>query len=512
MQDINVERSSYEPKVPNLIANSFAVVRTVGMREAPETLVLELFRELFYEKFSEERTARQLDPANDSSLHESEKQILYLARGRAKRLKRNSAREYYSPAYPEQARAAWLRSNSERVVRYNLLLGPVIQYLRESKSERNDYASDVARALYGKSRGTEEDTKGAELLWATTVPAKLDPSTFGMKDLTTTIADLKAEFESIGDGVNVPNDPIASRIALDFRELCALEGAIPRLQWLDFLKCFLRLSCPIWLLSQMRITSMLRDWAFLALEGGVVQREIDVIEKLQARSQDLFRPTTTGSGEMVAHVEDYMKARVELSLLLNLLQQTGLGMSGLLGKQLIPAGISRGNAITVVDLLTEFKQASAKIKETFPEVPVRQLVLRNAEKFAAWTSPLRRGQGKNIDELLIVIRRSSASDDDDGYLATRSVQNQARVFPGPLMLKTIVLLASRAKVGANRPASQRGKFVLSDVERHFQEYGVNFSVSAGARPMLIQELSRMGLLKGSPDAGESAEIVPPLQA
>jgi len=44
------DRSAFEPKVPALVGNeSFAFVRTTGVRNAPEILVLELFREIFYD-------------------------------------------------------------------------------------------------------------------------------------------------------------------------------------------------------------------------------------------------------------------------------------------------------------------------------------------------------------------------------------------------------------------------------------------------------------------------------
>jgi hypothetical protein len=47
------------------------------------------------------------------------------------------------------------------------------------------------------------------------------------------------------------------------------------------------------------------------------------------------------------------------------------------------------------------------------------------------------------------------------------------------------------------------------VEAHFKEYGLDFSAAAGARPRLIYKLQEIGLLKGSPDAGESAEVISP---
>ena len=51
-----------------------------------------------------------------------------------------------------------------------------------------------------------------------------------------------------------------------------------------------------------------------------------------------------------------------------------------------------------------------------------------------------------------------------------------------------------------------GRLVLEDVERLFDEYGIDFSAVAAARPLLIKELQMMGLLVGSPDAGSSVDV------
>lgn len=81
------------------------------------------------------------------------------------------------------------------------------------------------------------------------------------------------------------------------------------------------------------------------------------------------------------------------------------------------------------------------------------------------------------------------------------------VFPGPMLLRTFAFLAGREKERGEK--HERGKLVLADIEAHFKEYGVEFGVTAGARPRLIVQLAEMGLLKGSPDAGDSAEVLSP---
>lgn len=85
------------------------------------------------------------------------------------------------------------------------------------------------------------------------------------------------------------------------------------------------------------------------------------------------------------------------------------------------------------------------------------------------------------------------SDEDDGYLLTGTNKGgfqRVVVFPGPAMLKTMLYLVAARKMTG--PTKSRGKVVLSDLELHFAEYGVDFASSVGARPQLISELSRLG--------------------
>jgi hypothetical protein len=74
-----------------------------------------------------------------------------------------------------------------------------------------------------------------------------------------------------------------------------------------------------------------------------------------------------------------------------------------------------------------------------------------------------------------------------------------------MLIKTVVYLAAKVKA-QNNPI---GRLVLSDVENHFKIYGIEFGVAAGARPRLISELQDLGLLNGSPDAGDSVEVRSP---
>jgi hypothetical protein len=83
------------------------------------------------------------------------------------------------------------------------------------------------------------------------------------------------------------------------------------------------------------------------------------------------------------------------------------------------------------------------------------------------------------------------------------------VFPGQLLLQTLTFLAAKAKQTAHGNVPGGGKLVLRDIEEHFAQYGIDFSLAADARPLLIEELQGLGLLNGSPDAGSSVAVACP---
>jgi hypothetical protein len=77
------------------------------------------------------------------------------------------------------------------------------------------------------------------------------------------------------------------------------------------------------------------------------------------------------------------------------------------------------------------------------------------------------------------------------------------IFPGNLMLKLVTYLAARKDL-------RRGRgLILSDVEKHFKRYGLDFAEKGDIRKELIKSLQDMGLLKGSPDAGDSVGVESP---
>lgn len=500
------DRSVFEPKVPDLVGSqSFAFLRTTGVRNAPEVLVLELFREIFFDPPSREIREKQLTPQTDEFVR-GEKAVLFVARGRAKLTKHSTVEGFYAPVFPAQARAGWLRKKSDRALKQHFLQGALAHALKSaSDGERLEAARLIVNSLNGQNRADSADsTAGKEILSAATAGVIVSPES-GLLSDEQAIAQLVESMEfvktagpeqSLGD-----KDPLAKRITSDFLTLCRIERELPRLLWLEFLKCFLRLSAPVWVLAQMRITTLLRDWAMTAIEGGGVPNEQAIRDAVTNRWKGLFHPTTTATNEMAMHVERYMKARVELNILLYLLRANG--NEGLFDQRLAITSLG-SDLLTVEQLLDRF----CVLGRAANKDSVRQFLIRSAETFAAWANPLRKGQGKNIDEFMRTLRRFQPFDADSGFLTEPLGSGQSIVFPGPTMIRMLLLLSSSEKEGVMPGA--RGKLVLADLEDHFRRYGLEFSSSAGARPRLIAELAQLGLLRGSPDAGDFTELSVPI--
>ncbi|MBM4229860.1 MAG: hypothetical protein FJ184_03805 [Gammaproteobacteria bacterium] len=492
---------------------SFAFLQTTGNRDAPETLILELFREIFFDPVSSKVGAQPLSP-DFPDFSRGERAVLNLARGRLKKNRNSVGDGFFAPVYPEQARGGWLRQKSDRAIRHHFIEGALAHGLQHlNDQEREEQAALIVRALMGSNRPTNHsDVRSRELLAAAVADTSFEPGKWQMRNESEAAVHLATSFQakndpalSLGKG-----DPLAELIANDFSRLCEMEQHLPRLLWLEWLKSFLRLAVPIWVLSRMRIAVMLRDWSVSAMEGAGFPSEDAIKKAIQTRWQGIFHPTSTGTTEIAQHISKFMRARIELSILIYLLRES-------VGEKLFDKSLSisspGADRITVYELLQSFSVMPRAKGRAGNNEGIRIDLVRAAESFPAWANPLNVGTGKNIDEFLRALRRFQPVEEDRGYLAEaipRTDPPQSVVFPGPAMIRLVLALCYLRKAG--QPDELRGKLVLSDLEQHFQRYGLEFSASAGARPRLISELSRLGLLKGSPDAGEYAELVVPVFA
>ena len=511
-----------EPPLPPVISKSFVFVSTTGLRETPEILLLELFRETFFDKFSPLKSSSQLDPEKKGLYSEAEKAILYLTRGRAKKTKVKNFSGYFAPAYPSLARGGWLRPKSDRQLRDAILRGFIAQSLRDSSGGSIPVVAKAIIDSLGGHRSSEScGIANAEILSAAIANSVFDRKEFGLlssEDATSRLVELLSNAAS-GDKEqsytfksSAPDD-FATTLTEDLLAICELERKIPRLQWLDILKCYLRIAICSWVLSKMRITVWLRDEAAKILEDqNYVPSPDSLQEFLSKRNLNLFNPSSSATDGPSVHVDVYIKARVELTVLSLALEATG-AIPNLDKLELVATDVG-GNKISTHDFLMAFASNRNQIIKFASPLNIRQWLLRTGEKFPAWTSPRKKGQGKNLDEFLRVLARSSEGDGDNGYLVTPIRRgNRAMnysIFPGPMLVKTITFLATqKKKKQEHKTGRSNDRLVLSDVENHFREYGIEFGMTAGARPKLISELQGLGLLVGSPDAGDSVSVKNP---
>lgn len=510
-----LDEKKSEPAWHPAVQKSFLFVPTAGMRVAPEVLVLELFRELFYSQRSDEVSARDLVPepveqpvtGGSPNFSEVEQAVLYASRGRKKQTAQSRRADFYTPAYPSLARYAWLRRKSDRVVR-DFLFRALSQRIHGQGRNVDESISAAAEKIYGALLGSNIAANDKHMR-LDLIGLEIDPlegCIQGSDSINLLREHLGESMSNSGSSYNSvfrtagEDDPLAVRIYDDFLALCDLESSLDRLQWLDLLKCFLRLSTSIWLLAHMRLTVLVRD----AVIGGLCGEDTDLsndwpITEIRDRNIDLLRPSITPTKQIHDHIESYMRARVELNLLVALIDKYD---SDSISEKTITAGQKGSASLALDDLLILARKVRPDIENDLSGTSLRNALTRKCEKYKAWVAPRKKGygQGVNYDEFLRVLYRMSKGDEDSGYLLTKEGAGFV-VFPGQLMLKLVAHLSSKRIVDR--------RLVLSDLESHFESYGIDFRAAAGARPRLIRTMQEIGMLKGSPDAGDSVEIERP---
>jgi hypothetical protein len=514
-------RTKNEPKVHPLVRGSFAFVPSAGMRLAPEILVLELMRELFFDPHFGSTTGTkdlnpdEMDEERRYCRSQRERAVLYALRGRRKQTRSAAAQRFFAPAYPELARSAWLGKNRERVINNFFLGGPIAQHLWHKgpdvtgkKSEQNQIAETIRRALLGNNSYVEGSPKGKEIL-----AVALGAEAFNFPS-ELPIQKMKEKTDDSKPVMRIDHDELSDCITEDTIAICELEARLPRMQWVQVLMTFLRFALPMWLLAQMRITRLLHAWLLDAVDRALVLDDATISRTIAERNRSLLHPTLTSTRELFEHIESYMKFRVELSILLYCLEK--VRPNEVKGKIL---SVSPGgqDVLGVEQLLMLARDATTDIRATdryhtiAGGLDITRFLTREGELFPAWRNPLMCGQGKNIDEFFRVLYRAELGDEAGGYLLIpegRGASRGFRVFPGQLLLKTVTYLAAQGKWSREQRGGA-GKLVLHDVEDRFGQYGVDFSSAADARPLLMRELQAMGLLFGSPDAGSSVAVACP---
>ena len=481
--------------------NSLVFAPTAGMRLAPEVIVFELFRELGYgdSRNANETKAQEFSHVVDTpSLSKAECLLLATCRGRQKKTRGRRSEFFYAPPYLGLSRHAWLRKRTDRTMRDYFLGGP----LAHQEALGNLDKKLVVSALLGhRSARLVEESPGKEILSLVALEERDDPlpSTV-LEYLTKAVSDARSAPLALGRY----RDPLACILSEDFLELCRLEARIPRREWLFFLIAFLRVATTMWVLAHLRITIMVRDWVVSAALKEPVPGLDEMLSVICNRHEGILHPSSSPTREVFEHVETYMRARVELRLLVREVKTMNAEHFTAASGKAKTLSLDRRGAdfITLDDLLV--RAHNSDWSTVVDGKTLHQWLTRRAEKYPAWRSPRTRGQGKNIDEFIRVLYRS-ADDDSGSGLLIRCPGTTTKIVPGHRLLQLFAFLAARAK--SRSRGREGGKLVLRDIERHLYNYGIDFRSSSFGRPLLIEKLMEGGFLLGSPDAGESAEVL-----
>lgn len=506
-------KSNNEPKVCKL--GGFTNITSVGERPAPEILLLELFRSVFFEPPARNAKNRPLTPYQvddkDKEIYSpNEQAVISALSGREKTKGLNNKQPYYAPAYPSLAQHAWLRPQAERLVPKLLFGEAFAQHLWSSSptgladTNQRDSVEEMLSAFIGTTRNRDGGQPQIDIL-AATLDNREDP--VNLNSARDTLLGLTNNNEKVLEDIT---DTLAGRIFHDFMSICGLEKQVPRLLWLRLTMTFLRFSLPMWYLAQMRLTNLVHEWIIDAIDRGVCLPQDSILAKIGHKHQNLLRPTITPTNSIDDQIVEYAKRRVELRILLHCLCQ--INPSIFQGKVLSLTKVG-ADLITLSTLLLKARDEAPTLRaqEEYDAAPsVRVFLARRAEEYDLYRSPLTEGQGKNTREFLRVLQKGNSGDATGGHLLVQQGKPRQlayRVFPGQLLLQLIAFLAASAKHA--QTAAGGGKLVLRDIEDHFKEYGVDFSISADARPLLIEQLQILGLLSGSPDAGSSVAVTCP---
>ena len=272
-----------------------------------------------------------------------------------------------------------------------------------------------------------------------------------------------------------------------------------------FLIAFLRVATTMWMLAHMRITIMVRDWVLSAARQEAVPGENEILNAICKRHEGLLHPSSSPTREVFEHVETYMRARVELRLLIGEIKMLNAeSFTAATGEPKLLSLDRRGaRFIQLGDLLVLAQ--SCDWSTVVEGQALRQWLTRQAEKYPAWRSPRTRGQGKNIDEFIRVLYRSEDDDSGSGLLI-RCPETTTKTIPGHRLLQLFAFLAAQAK--SRSPRREAGKLVLRDIEQHLYDYGIDFRSSSFGRPLLIGKLTEGRVPRREPRCRrESAEVL-----
>jgi hypothetical protein len=506
----------------DLYRNSFLFL-SVEQRIAPEILVNELMREVFSKSFFNQSgtKAKQLFPTNvkdelaDLTAEESYPilALLEAVKGRVRTSSQDKGLPYYMCVYPFMTILTWQRRKTPRVLRDNLFYAAIGQsFAHYPDVERESGIENFASALVTALSGNEEDIlmQVARTFDYETNSKIREHVLTKDKAIERVIKLIKNSWDP--DDSNDDRDesskrdfiidlgeedPLAIRIREDFCFLLSLESKIPRLQWISFLRCFLRVALSSWILGNIKLTIEFNKAILEVLSGELELDKFSFNEKIKDRYKDIFIPSEFGTSIMYELVDSYIKSRIELSEI------------GCISRNVIAFSDNdrfslRGPKFSIEDYLEKLKKESKQIfhvtgVEDFHQF--RQNLTKEVQQVKQYLKPRGPGVGQALFEVLLMLSRTGDDKGDAGYLLTKVPRKESHVvFPGEELISTFVMLAAMRVKNAN------SRFTLLNLLEHFAYYGVNFFDAEVGRKSLVKCLINQGYMHGSPDAGFSVSI------
>ena len=519
-----------EPQVPPCIRRSGILwVPAAAPRQAPEDLLLELMRSVFFARDQIPRSApaQRLSPGSDS-LNPAEIAAVRAFRGRQKKEATSSAKieHFYAPAYPQLARSSWLRPKDARVVVEFLFRNVLGAHLATFESPqyrekaRADLVSCTVAALLGDTRATGDT--GREIL-ADAVKRERAFDEIGKETLLDFLGDGRysasrrvGQVDGDGDSRRFAGCDFTEVAFNDWRSLMKLEGALSRHHWLSLVSCYLRIVIPMAALVQSRGVVLVDRWLREALRGDGIPEQETIETSFVHRGRGLLRPTRELCRDHLDVIAEYMRARVRLSALLNDLRDLGVLSNEDLEQTLVAKRVAGHQEMQIRTLLERVVAQRADYARTVAAEmgigKVRDLPERRAarlcEPFSAWRKPLDVGPGKLLKWLMYPLYCVGQFDERGSHLLVQpTTRLMFTIEPGPLVLQFMTLMRALQMRGTAARAP-----VLRDVEDHLKAYGVDFAARPLGRALLVAQMQHIGLLVGSADAGESARIRNPYQS
>ena len=511
--------ATHEPEMHRFLTGTFVALPSAGSLPAAEILVLDLFREIFFDDRSESKRERSLDPneieEQDQISLRQEQALLYMLMGR-KRSRRNSQnieKPFFAPAYPYLARNSWLEEQRKRIIYQFFLRGPLAQHLwqRGDSEENRDKQQKLSEVLIETLSGSRNTMDSMYI--------SIPPNDHACNQRIKAIERVKQRTIHGSHLFKLPSDydmdELSTQIYQDLYAICDLEKDIPRMQWMQIFIAFLRFSIPIWLLAQMELTITIYNYIYNIYEEDIFPNEREIIANILNRNKGMITPYIEYSRDLISNkIEEYMKCKIKLNILLEELERLNM-IPETKNKKLTLSDNDSSN-VALIQFLSYINRSksdfSAKV-ESEGYRSIRNLIHRKSEAYSAFYTPTKSGQGENIRRFFQILYKGHTGEYFGGYLLSGqsgSFSGKAKIFPGHGLIKMILFLALKNKRREN-PNINTKNLVLEDIETHFSKYGIDFTKTAETRNLLMTSLKDMGLLTGSPDAGSSVAVACPFQ-